>query len=206
MVPLEKCLAVAEECDAPMVSICGGDPLIYPKIEERVGGILKQGRIVLHLHPTSVHAEEDGRLPRRRLFASPRTQAEGIAGREALFPSSRLKQSAKAILTTAPVIAPSKWMYWNVHGTVSNIRMTSSSSGKAVQGMRRSDQDGEAARFPGGHEHHGVSETESRENEAMFQFFSSRADGHTISPGLRLRCGEKRTWPSAWAENPEISS
>ena len=46
MVPLEKCLAVAEECDAPMVSICGGEPLIYPKIEELVNGILQQGRIV----------------------------------------------------------------------------------------------------------------------------------------------------------------
>ena len=29
-----------------MVSICGGEPLIYPKIEELVDGILKQGRIV----------------------------------------------------------------------------------------------------------------------------------------------------------------
>src|SRR5215203_6343083 len=46
MVPLEKCLAVADECDAPMVSICGGEPLIYPKIEELVNGILQQGRII----------------------------------------------------------------------------------------------------------------------------------------------------------------
>src|ERR1700712_350801 len=46
MVPLEKCLNVAVECDAPMVSICGGEPLIYPKIEELVNGILSQGRIV----------------------------------------------------------------------------------------------------------------------------------------------------------------
>src|SRR2546422_8768761 len=34
------------ECDAPMVSICGGEPLIYPKIEELIGGILQQDRIV----------------------------------------------------------------------------------------------------------------------------------------------------------------
>src|SRR5215510_7260385 len=46
MVPLEKCLAAATECDAPMVSICGGEPLIYPKIEELVNGVLGQGRIV----------------------------------------------------------------------------------------------------------------------------------------------------------------
>ncbi len=29
-----------------MVSICGGEPLIYPKIEELTAGLLKQGRIV----------------------------------------------------------------------------------------------------------------------------------------------------------------
>src|SRR6187455_1251258 len=46
MMSLEDCLASANECDAPMVSICGGEPLIYPKIEELVNGILKQRRIV----------------------------------------------------------------------------------------------------------------------------------------------------------------
>src|SRR6185369_15019019 len=43
---LEDCLGAASECDAPMVSICGGEPLIYPKIEELVNGLLSQGRIV----------------------------------------------------------------------------------------------------------------------------------------------------------------
>src|SRR6266403_672984 len=43
---LEDCLGSAVECDAPMVSICGGEPLIYPKIEELVAGLLLQGRIV----------------------------------------------------------------------------------------------------------------------------------------------------------------
>src|SRR5947209_11844648 len=46
MMTLEDCLASANECDAPMVSICGGEPLIYPKIEELVAGLLEQGRIV----------------------------------------------------------------------------------------------------------------------------------------------------------------
>src|SRR5262244_3882633 len=46
MVPLEKCLAAAAECDAPMVSICGGEPLIYPKIEELIAGLRKQGRVI----------------------------------------------------------------------------------------------------------------------------------------------------------------
>src|SRR6266568_7545526 len=46
MMFLEDCLASANECEAPMVSICGGEPLIYPKIEELVNGILSQERIV----------------------------------------------------------------------------------------------------------------------------------------------------------------
>src|SRR6516164_8921615 len=46
VMPLEDCLGAANECDAPMVSICGGEPLIYPKIEELISGLLGQGRIV----------------------------------------------------------------------------------------------------------------------------------------------------------------
>src|SRR3974390_1675667 len=46
MMSLEDCLEAATECDAPMVSICGGEPLIYPKIKELVAGLLDQGRIV----------------------------------------------------------------------------------------------------------------------------------------------------------------
>src|SRR3984885_4617869 len=46
MVPLEKCLEAAIESDAPMVSICGGEPLIYPKIEELIAGLLEQGRVI----------------------------------------------------------------------------------------------------------------------------------------------------------------
>src|SRR5688572_26118472 len=46
MMSLEDCLDSAAECDAPMVSVCGGEPLIYPKIEELVAGLRAQGRIV----------------------------------------------------------------------------------------------------------------------------------------------------------------
>src|SRR5690348_11029134 len=43
---LEDCLGAAEECNAPMISICGGEPLIYPHIEALVEGLLEQGRII----------------------------------------------------------------------------------------------------------------------------------------------------------------
>src|SRR6266481_1569472 len=43
---LEDCLQAPIDCGAPMVSICGGEPLIYPHIEALTNGILAQGRIV----------------------------------------------------------------------------------------------------------------------------------------------------------------
>ena len=46
MMSLEDCLGSAVECEAPMVSICGGEPLIYPKIEELVAGLHEQHRII----------------------------------------------------------------------------------------------------------------------------------------------------------------
>src|SRR5882762_9768905 len=46
VMPLEDCLQAAIECDAPMVSICGGEPLIYPQIEALVEGLHAQKRII----------------------------------------------------------------------------------------------------------------------------------------------------------------
>src|ERR1700748_742527 len=46
VMPLADCLGAATECDAPMVSIRGGEPLIYPEIEALVAGLLEQKRIV----------------------------------------------------------------------------------------------------------------------------------------------------------------
>src|SRR2546423_11156352 len=45
MMSLEDCLASANECDAPMVSICGGEPLLYSEIEELVAGLVEPGRL-----------------------------------------------------------------------------------------------------------------------------------------------------------------
>ena len=43
-IPLEECLAAVDECGAPMVSICGGEPMMYPQIGELVSGILERGK------------------------------------------------------------------------------------------------------------------------------------------------------------------
>lgn len=40
---LEQCLKAVDECGAPMVSICGGEPLLYPEIGPLVSGIMARG-------------------------------------------------------------------------------------------------------------------------------------------------------------------
>jgi hopanoid biosynthesis associated radical SAM protein HpnH len=45
-VPLEECLAAVDECGAPMVSICGGEPLMYPQIGALTAGILERHKHV----------------------------------------------------------------------------------------------------------------------------------------------------------------
>lgn len=39
---VDECLASVDECGSPIVSICGGEPLIYPEIGELVRGILQR--------------------------------------------------------------------------------------------------------------------------------------------------------------------
>src|SRR5205085_1206878 len=39
---LDECLAAVDEAGAPIVSICGGEPMIYPEIGALVRGILKR--------------------------------------------------------------------------------------------------------------------------------------------------------------------
>ena len=45
-VPLEECLLAVDECGAPVVSICGGEPMMYPQIGDLVAGILKRNRYI----------------------------------------------------------------------------------------------------------------------------------------------------------------
>lgn len=46
MLSLDDCLRAIDECGAPVVSICGGEPLLYPQIKELVAQTLARGRVV----------------------------------------------------------------------------------------------------------------------------------------------------------------
>ncbi|MCH8201127.1 MAG: 4Fe-4S cluster-binding domain-containing protein, partial [Chloroflexi bacterium] len=41
---VEQCMAAVDECNPPVVSIAGGEPLMHPKIGEIVARIVKQKR------------------------------------------------------------------------------------------------------------------------------------------------------------------
>ena len=47
VVPVEECLKAADECGAPMVSICGGEPLIYKEIGRLTDELLKRKKHVI---------------------------------------------------------------------------------------------------------------------------------------------------------------
>jgi len=116
MVPLEKCLAVAQECDAPMVSICGGEPLIYPKIEELVNGILGQGRIV-YICTNGMFMRKKMREYLASVYdASFEPKVKKLVD-EKLISEKDAEQIRKAdgAVRAKAVISPSSWMYWNVH-------------------------------------------------------------------------------------------
>ncbi|HEX2713328.1 MAG TPA: adenosyl-hopene transferase HpnH, partial [Candidatus Acidoferrales bacterium] len=44
MLTVGQCLAAVEECGAPVVSVCGGEPTIYPELGRLVREILNRGR------------------------------------------------------------------------------------------------------------------------------------------------------------------
>ena len=114
MMPLEDCLGAARECGAPMVSICGGEPLIYPKIEELTAGLLKQGRIV--------YVCTNGMFMRKKmkdyLAAIYKEGLEPVLAKllgEKLISEKDIETIRKGKSDNRPVIRPTKWMYWNVH-------------------------------------------------------------------------------------------
>ena len=45
-IPVEQCLKAVEECGAPIISICGGEPMIYKPLDELVDGLMKRKKFV----------------------------------------------------------------------------------------------------------------------------------------------------------------
>ena len=194
MVPLEKCLAVAQECDAPMVSICGGEPLIYPKIEELVNGILNQGRIVyictngvfmrkkMKDYLASVYGPEIEPKVKQLVDQKLISEKDAETIRKA-DPAARAKS----------VIKPSKWMYWNVH--VDGLEFTHDLIVEREGVFKECVEAIKMAKLLGYQTATNTTvykETDIQELEDMFKFLSSLdVDGHTISPGYEYDAAKK---------------
>src|SRR5512135_1911345 len=192
MVPLEKCLAAAEECEAPMVSICGGEPLIYPKIEELVAGLLGQGRIV--------YVCTNGVFMRKKL-------REYLAGAyspgleptltrfldEKLISEKDAETIRKGKQDGRPTIKPTKWLYWNVH--IDGLEYTHDLIVEREGVFKECVEAVRMAKLLGYQVATNTTvykESDVKEIEQMFEFFSAlEVDGHTISPGYDYDAAKK---------------
>jgi hopanoid biosynthesis associated radical SAM protein HpnH len=66
---IERCLASVAECGAPIVSVCGGEPLLYPEIEVLVDSLVANGRhVYLCTNGTLLEKKIGGFRPSSRLF------------------------------------------------------------------------------------------------------------------------------------------
>ncbi len=114
MMSLDDCLASAQECEAPMVSICGGEPLIYPKIEELVAGLLEQGRIV-YVCTNGMFMRKKMKDYLASIYAQELEPTLSKLLSEKLVSDKDLETIRKGKQDQRPVIKPTRWMYWNVH-------------------------------------------------------------------------------------------
>lgn len=192
MMSLEDCLHSAIDCDAPMVSICGGEPLIYPKIEELVAGLLGQGRIV--------YVCTNGVFMRKKmrdyLAASYQPNLEPVLAKlidENLMTPQEADQVRRGRKDDRPVIAPTKWMYWNVH--IDGLEYTHDLIVEREGVFQECVLAVRMAKILGYQVATNTTvykETDTRELEDMFKYFSSLGvDGHTISPGYDYDAAKK---------------
>ena len=194
MVPLEKCLAVAEECEAPMVSICGGEPLIYPKIEELVAGLREQGRVI-YICTNGVFMRKKMRDYLAAIY-SPElepTLTKLLDGKLISEKEAQTIRKSDAAAKAKVVIRPSKWMYWNVH--VDGLEFTHDLIVEREGVFKECIEAIKMAKICGYQTATNTTvykETDVQELEDMFKYLSSlEVDGHTISPGYEYDAAKK---------------
>jgi hopanoid biosynthesis associated radical SAM protein HpnH len=197
MVPLEKCLAAANDCDAPMVSICGGEPLIYPKIEELVAGLREQGRII-YICTNGVFMRKKMREYLAAIYDSSNPSHASHLTRllaENLITEKEADQirTADAAAKSKVVIQPSQWLYWNVH--VDGLEFTHDLIVEREGVFKECIAAIKMAKILGYQTATNTTvykETDVQELEDMFKFLSSlNVDGHTISPGYEYDAAKK---------------
>jgi len=200
MMNLEDCLTAAEECNAPMVSICGGEPLIYPHIEALVEGLLAQGRIV-YICTNAMFM----RKKMREWLAKELSNAQNGSGKEfeektdVLLKGGLISEKDAAEIRKGPkdpgkpTIAPSKWMYWNVH--LDGLERTHDLIVEREGVFKECILAIKMAKVLGYQVATNTTiykETDMREIERMFDYLSDLGvDGHTITPGYEYDAAKR---------------
>jgi len=192
MMTLEDCLASAAECNAPMVSICGGEPLIYPKIEELVSGLLDQGRFI-YICTNGMFMRKKMRDYLASIYSSAREPVLARLLADNLISDKDAEAIRKGKADSRPVIAPSDWMFWNVH--VDGLEFTHDLIVEREGVFKECVEAIRMAKILGYKVATNTTvyrETEVNEIEQMFEFLSSLGvDGHTISPGYDYDAAKK---------------
>jgi MoaA/NifB/PqqE/SkfB family radical SAM enzyme len=191
MMSLEDCLGAAVECNAPMVSICGGEPLIYPKIEELVNGLLEQGRIV--------YICTNGMFMRKKMrdymssIYSPEFEPTLAKLLEEKLVSAKDADEIRKGKKDRAVISPSKWTYWNVH--IDGLEYIHDLIVEREGVFKECVDAIKMAKILGYQVATNTTvykETEVTEIEQMFEYFSwLGVDAHTISPGYEYDAAKK---------------
>ena len=196
LLPLEDCLSAAVECKAPMVSICGGEPLIYPQIEALVQGLHEQGRII-YICTNAMFMRKKMRewmaseYPKRAPFIEEKITALMSAGLLSEKDAEAIQQGPKDL--AKPTIGPSRWMYWNVHldGLERTHDLIVEREGvfkECILAMKMAKELG----YQVATNTTIYKETDMAEIERMFDFLSDLGvDGHTISPGYEYDAAKK---------------
>ena len=112
-----ECLAAADECGAPVVSICGGEPLIYKEIGKLTRKTAARKRHVYLCTNGMFLAQAAGRVPARSAFLlqcpsgrhAALARSGGGAGRRLSTPPSRASRRPKRRVSRSPAIPPSTW-------------------------------------------------------------------------------------------------
>jgi MoaA/NifB/PqqE/SkfB family radical SAM enzyme len=200
MMSLADCLAAAEECNAPMVSICGGEPLIYPHIEALVEGLLVQNRIV-YICTNAMFM----RKKMREWLAKELCKPQNGSGKNlqhqisALLERGLISEKDAAEIRKGPkdpakpTIGPSKWMYWNVH--LDGLERTHDLIVEREGVFKECILAIKMAKLLGYQVATNTTiykETDMQEIERMFDYLSDLGvDGHTISPGYEYDAAKK---------------
>jgi MoaA/NifB/PqqE/SkfB family radical SAM enzyme len=206
MMSLEDCLGAAEECNAPMISICGGEPLIYPHIEALVNGLLVQGRIVYictnamfmrkkmrEWLTKELRSAENASPARTRLRKELEDKIDILLAKGLLSEKEVATVRDPQSAIRDHVIGPDKWMYWNVH--LDGLERTHDLIVEREGVFKECILAIKMAKILGYQVATNTTvykETSMDEVEQMFDYLSDLGvDGHTITPGYEYDAAKK---------------